>query len=231
MMMACNPVAKKPYMNLVLNNNVTDTGTGANTPSNTGVTFTTDQFGRANMAGNWDVNTDYLEWLASVGNTIAGYLNNNGTIVYFINLDTAMSTQGSYAIFNQWSGGENQRSFMFGGSEFLADDSYWIAISENKFAFTSYPSSSSVVDFNVWDFYSIKINGTSKIVSKNNSVISNQTTINASTTSTNNLRLGRRTDFAASGFRGNLNNFRIYNVYLSDGQLKILNSQKGRISA
>ena len=46
-------VAKKPYMNLRLNNNVTDTGTGGNTPSNTGVTFTTDQFGRANMAGDY----------------------------------------------------------------------------------------------------------------------------------------------------------------------------------
>ena len=84
MIALCNPVAKKPYMNLRLNNDVTDTGTGGNTPTNSGVTFTTDQFGRSNMAGNWDAITDRLSWAISIGNTIATKINAGATVLYWI---------------------------------------------------------------------------------------------------------------------------------------------------
>ena len=221
-------VAKKPYMNLVLNNNVTDTGTGANTPTNSGVTFTTDQFGRSNMAGNWDAASDNLEMDAVVGNKFSEFINSNGaTFTAFIAIKNITDTFAS--IFNQFESGGTNRSF-----------NLQFNINEQCYA-SLYPGGSG---FNWSDIYGMTIDQFQHIVykfKKNGSNVDGELFVDgASRGTTSSLdvpkedsSLKTRIGAVTGGTRGDLgkaNNFRIYDVTLSDGQIKIINNEKGRIA-
>ena len=229
MIALCNPVAKKPYMNLRLNNTVTDTGTGGNTPSNSGVTFTTDQFGRANMAGDWNVDTDYLELSESVADEIRGLINSNSCSV-LMNIYLTDSDWSTGRIFSQW-GNSGNRSFRL---------SYTALPSFNEFSATlstdgvnnSNNVNSDVVARGQW--YNIVVNYNIKQRIYKDGVLINEATPDDYSTiynSSSTFRIGTDASSSRNSFRGNINNFRIYNIALTDGQLKILNNQKGRIIA
>ena len=220
---------KKPYMNLRLNNTVTDTGTGVNTPTNSGVTFTTDQFGRSNMAGNWDATSDRLSWASSVGNTIATKMNDELTIFFiskFINIDTLLRR-----VFNQDNA--NQTSFALTIADLAGFIDGFILLTSNDGNTLDVISINNQIDTN-WNSWAVKYSdnttGLDVNLYKNSSNVLSSNLVYAKENSSAEMRLGARANGNIDGAFGDLNNFRIYDVALSDGQLKILNNEKGRIT-
>lgn len=233
MIALCNPVAKKPYMNLRLNNNVTDTGTGGNTPTNSGVTFTTDQIGRSNMAGNWGVSTNKLSWASSVGNTIATKINAGATILYWIKQRTLTNNQQT-CIFSQFDA-TNTRSFLINNMNFstLAIDAVQIYSSVDGNA-TNVLYLANSLSYNNWEFFSVVYTDNTtdlniKVTMGSNSGSGTLSKVYESNSAE--LRLGARRPINVLGDFGDMSNFRFYDVTLTDGQIKILNNQKGRIVA
>ena len=226
-------VAKKPYMNLMLNNNVTDTGTGANTPSNTGVTFTTDQFGRANMAGNWDAASDRLAWASSIGNDIAAKINNGGTVVYWIKQRT-LSNNTATATFNN-TGGAGQSGFYIQNINYSGFNINGVQLLSSVDGTTlTTLNVANLLSYGNWQFCSVQYTDnttdlTAKITMDSNT--GSGTLSKVWTSNTVELRLGARPTTNGSGDFGDMNNFRFYDVTLSDGQIKIINNEKGRIRA
>lgn len=233
MIALCNPVAKKPYMNLRLNNNVTDTGTGGNTPSNSGVTFTTDQIGRSNMAGNWGVSTNKLSWVSSVGNTLATKINAGATILYWIN-QRILSDNTLNFIFHQFDNSGN-RSFAISNLNFSGSVIDGVQVR----CFVDGNTSSSLnipnlLTYNNWEFFSLVYTDNTTDLNFKVTMGSNSgsgTISKAYETSNTELRLGARTANNLVGDFGDMSNFRFYDATLTDGQIKILNNQKGRIVA
>ena len=227
-------VAKKPYMNLRLNNNVTDTGTGGNTPTNSGVTFTTDQFGRSNMAGNWDAITDRLSWAISIGNTIATKINAGATVLYWIKQNT-FSDFRQTNIFHQWAGSPN-RSFLINHVNFstVAIDAVQIYNSADGIDANNVLYIENILSYNNWTLYSVVYTDNITDLNIKVTVGSNSgsgTTTKVYESSNVELRLGARGPSNILGDFGDMSNFRFYDVTLTDGQIKILNNQKGRIVA
>jgi len=233
MIALCNPVAKKPYMNLRLNNVVTDTGTGGNTPSNTGVTFTTDQFGRANMSGNWNAASDRLSWTSSIGNTVASKINSGSTVLYWIKQRT-LSINTATTTFNN-TGDPGQRAFYIQNINYPAFNINGVQLlNSNNGTNTTVINVPNLLSYGNWQFCSIKyIDNTTDLTAIVN-IDSNSGSGNLSKiweSNTVELRLGARPTTNIQGDFGDMSNFRFYDVTLTDGQIKILNNQKGRIVA
>ena len=223
---------KRPYMNLKLDGNVTDTGTGGNTPSNTGVTFTTDQFGRANMAGNWDVDTDNLSWASSVGNTVSSKINNGSTVLYWVKQRTLSIDTQSFIFHQNDNAGE--RAFLIQNLNYPAFNingvQLYNSINGTDGATFNVPN---LLSYGNWQFCCVKyIDNTTDLTAIVN-MDSNSGSGNVSKvweSNTVELRLGARLSIGRGDF-GDMSNFRFYDVTLTDGQIKILNNQKGRIKA
>lgn len=229
MIALCNPVAKKPYMNLRLNNVVTDTGTGGNTPSNTGVAFTTDQFGRTNMAGNWDANTDTLALSSTISDTLRGFVNNSFTLI--VNLyPTDLTT--------------TRRIITVGNSDFgIGIQNYSTYVKCLQFYTYQYISTLAVKrsandEFTENNWYNVAIKTSDNTTDlkldgyKNADSIINTNIDKANYDSNSGASVGNHSTGSSTGsYRGKMNNLRIYDITLTDGQIKILNNQKGRIVA
>ena len=231
MIALCNPVAKKPYMNLRLNNDVTDTGTGGNTPTNSGVTFTTDQIGRSNMAGNWGVSTNKLIWVSSVGNTLATKINAGATILYWIKPRTLSNNTLTFILSQFYLGYDrsfNVRNINFSGT--VVDGMQFTHCVDGDTNSTF--NIQNLLSYNNWQFFSVvytdnTIDLNIKVTMDSNS--GSGTISKAYEASNTEVRLGARTPTNILGDFGDMSNFRFYDVTLTDGQIKILNNQKGRI--
>ena len=224
--------AKRPYMYLPLKGDTNDYSTNAQNPSNTGVTTTTGQFGESNGAYEWNADADKLSWASSIGNTITEYLNLNSTILWFIYLNNSNYGLGRNLI-GQYSTNSNSSFILL----YRSDSTF------NRTADTVYFNGSLVSRYSIdniitddsWEFHSIrtkKLNATDVefIFNDNDTKNTKSDMALISESSTAEFRIGERAD-NARGFIGKMYNFRIYDVTLSDGALKILNNEKGRIRA
>lgn len=225
-------IANRPYMYLPLKGDTNDYSTNAQNPSNTGVTTTTGQFGESNGAYEWANVTDRLEFTQTIGNDFASYINGSGAMLFcFIKVNNgALSSLRS--LFNQFESGGTNRAFniQFAGESGSDEDMYC----------SLYPGGSG---FNWNGFYSLDTSDFKNVcykLVKNGSNVDGVAFVDAvsvgTTSSLNvpkedstlNTRIGAITG-NSRGDLGEMHTFRIYDVILSDGALKILNNEKGRI--
>jgi len=220
--------ANRPYMYLPLKGDTNDYSTNAQNPSNTGVTTTTGQFGESNGAYEWNSNTDTIYQNSTIADTVRGYFNDSFTLyvwIYPTNFNTTRriitSGQFDYGFGIQTTGGISAALQIFtyqAGSTFVSKN-----------------SSNSVYSVNAWQSYIIKSSDNSinlDIIGYNTDTeIFNDTITKATYDSNNNFAIGNDGNGNSSlSYRGKMHTFRIYDVTLSDGALKILNNEKGRIS-
>jgi len=221
-------IANRPYMYLPLKGDTNDYGTGGNNPSNTSVTTTTGQFGESNGAYEWDATNDYLDWSSTIGNTIAGYLNAGATVLGFFEFTGMAASSDFYRIFHQYQG-SGTPSFLWNFSTFSL-----------TYAGQFYPTNGSVTtasnyydtSWHLYGFRTADSSGNLQIDFLKDGVFDTKTTTtgNCNTGSTHALRLGTRLGSSQS-FKGKCHDFKVYNTRLSNGQLKLIEIQKGRIRA
>jgi len=216
-------IANRPYMYLPLKGDTNDYSTNAQNPSNTGVASTTGQFGESNGAYEWNATSDYLSWASSVGNSIAEKINIASTFCFFANITTGGR------VFNQ-RGANPQGAFH-----------YPVFVSNNLDTFTIDGTTGNLVTevdftskYSSYYFHSIKSEQNASNVDidyyLDAALQDTGTGQQALDTSTSVLRLGQDAS-SNSSFIGKIHSFRFYDVILSDGALKILNNEKGRIRA
>jgi len=229
-------IANRPYMYLPLKGDTNDYGTGGNNPSNTGVATTTGQFSESNGAYNWADATDRLSWASSVGNTIATKINAGATFYSFGNVVNT----GSVMVkdwFSQYNSVSGQRSFLNAYLNVTSvDDNYFQpgTHGDNNANSSSFNALNSV-NYSTWSMYCLRYTdegSTLKGEMLTDAVVKGSLTsmVKVKENSTLELRLGARTN----NTNGNMNShhtFRFYDVVLSNGALKILNNEKGRIRA
>lgn len=219
-------------MYLPLKGDTNDYSTNAQNPTNSGVATTTGQFGESNGAYEWNAGTDYLSWATSVAQSTASLLASNCSIVYFM-------------IRNSFVGGSNNTL-----SAYADGNSYFQIVGESTSTRTSigiknttatqniYNSTTATGSWGLYSFTTTPFDAT-EVTTKfyKNGVEEGVDTgtgrnIKANTgASYNSLRLGDVSFASNAGFIGKIHTFRIYDVTLSDGALKILNNEKGRIRA
>ena len=225
-------IANRPYMYLPLKGDTNDYSTNAQNPSNTGVTTTTGQFGESNGAYEWGADIDVLSWSSSVGNSIAEKLNLNSTILWFIYLNNTNYSLARVHI-SQYAS-SSQSAF---NNLYRSDGSYTRAYRPTNWdnGQVSDFTINNVITDDTWEMHSIRTN---KLDATNVEYFFNDGS-NKNTKSdmalmkedaTAEFNIGERADNTRS-FIGKMHTFRIYDVTLSDGALKILNNEKGRIRA
>jgi len=224
-------IANRPYMYLPLKGDTNDYSTNAQNPSNTGVTTTTGQFGESNGAYEWDSSTDRLSWSSSIGNTVATMLNNQFTMMFFSN---ANGIQDQARFLNQLNNISSQYSFQFTySSTNNASSILFVNTSTTYSTFNDVDNMFSTTDFVMVAYSTEKISSDIHLKQYSSGVLldTQTTTIIPRAASTTTMNLGMRPGVNDFGKIGKLHCFRIYNVTLSDGALKILNNEKGRIRA
>jgi len=225
----CNPVAIQSYMNLPLKGDTNDYGTGANNPSNTSVTTTTGQFGESNGAHSWNSASDRLSWSNSVGDYIAGYINSNScTVIFFVNLTDSDWSTGR--IFSQW-GNSGNRSFRLSYTALSIYNNFAATISSDGTNNTYNESSTQQISARgSWNAIALKYDGKQRIYF-NGSEINDATPTDYTTpyNSSESFTLGNDLSSIVNGFLGSMHTFRIYESQLQDGELRMIDQQKGQI--
>ena len=219
-------IANRPYMYLPLKGDTNDYSINAQNPSNTGVTTTTGQFGESNGAYEWDADADNLSWASGVGNSIASKINNGCTVTLFANF-----TQKG-AVFNQ-RGNNPQGSFnlpIIASGENLVVN----MLTDGSTGSTMLDYASFNANYSSWGFLAIQVveNGSNLDGEMywNMTSLDTGTSTKANESSTATLRIGQYHNGNASALMS-MHTFRFYDVTLSNGALKILNTEKGRIRA
>lgn len=226
-------VAKRPYMYLPLKGDTNDYGTGGNNPSNTGVTTTTGQFGESNGAYEWADNSDRLSWSSSIGNTLAGYINNEITVLFF---SKPKATINFASYFNQRSNTSGDNSFTLNQYN-LSPNINQIRMNTNTTgsSYSTLQSANDALTPSSWQFVAMtsKDNTTDVdfLVYVNDTQVISSNLPYSKTDSSLEFRVGARNGDNTLGDLGDLSSYRIYDVTLSDGQIKIINNEKGRIRA
>jgi hypothetical protein len=225
MIALCNPVAKKPQINIPFKGDTNDKSINNYTVTNNGATTSTGIFGEPNGSYNFPFST-YCSLSSLVGNTVATYLNSNCTILWW-NKTTA--TGGGRVISRQYES-SGQRSWFVSNS----DTGNILYLGKDTGLSTLYVASSDNTSNGAWEFLGVRTSGSNGINVSFviNNLINNKTLSRiAKENSTTQMVIGGRGDTSADSLIGDLSNFRIYNTALTDGQIKIVNNQKGRIVA
>jgi len=220
-------IAKRPYTNIIGNNTSNDNSVNNHTITNTGsVGFRTGVNGESNRAFDFTgAGNKYLSLVSSVLNNIAGYMNNQGTIMFHIYHDASSTTRGFISGFST----DSQASILIQSNsspKSIGQYSYDGSSTPRHLSDNNWTFSNSVWYHYVATFDSLNL----ETFKDGNSVYSFTFTGNAKVDSTNVLLIGTRDDYKASGsLDGALCNIRAYGVKLSKGQIKIITAQKGRI--
>ena len=221
-------IANRPYMYLPLKGDTNDYSTNAQNPTNSGVSSTTGQFGESNGAYDWD-NGDYLEWSDAIGDTIVDKMNIASVVCFFANV----TASNAFNIFLSKFGGASNRAFQYYSRD---DGSLTDGLQANYYtnATTAVAADvANVLNINNFKFYVFKTleNGSNLDVEITDLTSSGSSTIAKIYTGTSaNLRIGYRVSGSGDSDYS-MHTFRIYDVTLSNGALKILNNEKGRIRA
>ncbi len=223
-------ITKRPYLNLKLNGNITDSGTGQNSGTNSGVTFTADEFGRSNMAADFDSRNDYISFSSAVAEQVAIYRNSASTISFFINISSLnASANNIVSAYNSGATIGFQHYITSTNSANLISASGTGGVYNN----TATTGTWMFIVATTKDFDATQV---SVEMYKNStlSALSSGSDKNAKVTPTtglNSLRIGNTSFASTSGMTAKLNNFKIYDKNLSLAQIKVLNIGKGRLAS
>jgi hypothetical protein len=213
-------------MNLPLkNNSVNDISVNAQNPSNTGVTTTTGIFGETDGAYEWNANTDKLSWSSSIGNTIAEKINLGCSVCFFGNF----TNDGG--IFNQ-RGNNPQGSFNMPIIS-SADNLIVNTFVDGSTGSTMLDYAGFNVEYSSWGFMAINVveNGSNLggVLFWDGVSLDTGTSAKVLETSTAELRIG---ELGSGNYSATMKimGFRFYDKTLTEGEIAVLNQQKGRIN-
>lgn len=220
----CNPVATQPSVFLPFKGDTNDKSINNYTVTNNGATTSTGIFGESNGSYNFPFST-YCSLSSSVGNTVATYLNLNCTILWW---NKTTVTGGNRVISRQYES-SGQRSWFVSNSD--ADNKLYLG--KDTGVSTLFRYSSNNTSNGAWEFLGVRTSGSNGINVSFviNNLIQNTTLSKiAKENSTTQMVIGGRADTSGDSLIGDLNNFGIYDVALFDGEIAVLNQQKGRIA-
>ena len=228
MIALCNPVAIQAFMDISFKASTNDDGIGQNNPAVVNsVESTTGQNEETDGAYLWNSVTDYLQWPASVGNSLATKINQASTMVGFFKFDVISPINDFFRILGQYES-SGSVGFLYGFNTFsgLVDVGQFFVNSGPKTTISNYHDT----DWHLWGFRT-KDNSTNLNIDFFRDNVFDSGTVNyAGTTSTHTLRLGGR---ASSGseysFKGKAHTFRFYESFLQDGEIAMIVNQQGRI--
>lgn len=216
-------VANRPNINIPLNNGTyNNIGTGGESVTNSGCSFTTGIFGESNGAITVN-NPNYIYMNSTVGQRIAGYINGNGTfLMYFNSTDFASQVQ---APFHQWGSPTTSQAYYT-----------YINPATSLYSYTGVGQSSSVpspaLATNTWHQIAYRFKNKTIGYYANGSLLSEHSlSYTTPTNKTANVTFGGVDWFTGYSVKGKINNIRFYSESLPSGAISILNNEKGRIRA
>jgi len=222
--------ANRLYMYLPLKGDTNDYSTNAQNPTNTGVTSTTGQFGESNGAYNWADTGDNLNWSSTIGQNIVAKINNEITFFYFVK--SVSITLGTFRFTaHQWSSDSNASFALINNNSAGNPNSYWfiqdVSGSQSRYS----DNNALTTNWNGFAF-TTKDNTTNldiKWFKDGEAVGTNTIGYNTKTSSSLQFRIGAQSTVNTLGNLGQMHTFRIYNKALTQGEIKILHNEKGRI--
>lgn len=221
-------VAKRPSIYHPFKGNTNDYSVNNySLTTNNGVTTSTGIFGESNGSYEWDSNTDYLEINSSAKTHLEGSALQNITMLMNVSFtDNTVYSPLGYAIYGTSI------------SDRLISHAYRGADATDVIRNFIYPTTTFIIfDYattpvnNQWYQLVFTNKSTENYIYSDGIKVSTDSTIYInSKTSTQPLRIGAQPGGIIGG-RCKISNLRLYNTQLSDGQIKILNNEKGRIRA
>lgn len=217
-------ITKRPYMNLPLKGDTNDIGTGGNTITPVGSpTYTTDQFGRANSALNLNGSSQYLDTNFKTSDLSGDY-----SIIVSINYDTTTFNGGAIA------SEVNATNNSYGAYFVIYNDTNNIQIA-GHFANANPASTAALISYNpvasgsYKQFAFVRKNNSYHRIYYDGALVGSNAGSNVASASTNNLRIGN--SYTSRYLDGSIEYWRLYQGTISSGQIKLINSQKGRLRA
>jgi hypothetical protein len=235
----CNPVATQPNLKITLQNSFIDSSINKYTVVNPNVTNDNGIFNQSNGSGNFSTNSTNRS--ITIFDTIAGgnlvdawNSGTGGTLSFWLKCGTNSGTSVSL-ITNLWGFSTNTWAFQIyiskNNNGNVSSINFRNSTNTTSFGTGIINLSSDVTN---WIFVNLRIYGDSSNTyyeyTINDEIYTGSFAQKIQNPATTQYLIGRRTDDPANQFlNGNLSNYVSYLEYLTLGELKVLEQQKGRI--